>query len=52
MLAAYSSHFEAALAAVQPSKSITLDIDPKITGGYRVHCEDIFCNFSSTYCQL
>lgn len=32
ILAAYSTHFETALAAVQPSKSITLDIDPKITG--------------------
>lgn len=32
MLSAYSSHFETALAAIQPSKNITLEVDPKITG--------------------
>jgi hypothetical protein len=32
MLAAFSTHFETALAGVQDSPTITLDIDPKITG--------------------
>lgn len=32
VLATYSSHFETALAGVQDSTTITLDVDPKITG--------------------
>lgn len=32
ILAAYSNHFESALAGVEGSSQITLDIDPKVTG--------------------
>ncbi len=32
VLAAFSTHFETALAGVGHSSTITLDIDPKITG--------------------
>lgn len=32
ILAAFSGHFETALAGVETSSQITLDIDPKITG--------------------
>ena len=34
VLAAFSSHFETALAGVQPSTRITLDVDTKITGKF------------------
>uniref|UniRef100_A0A0N5A8A7 BTB domain-containing protein n=1 Tax=Syphacia muris TaxID=451379 RepID=A0A0N5A8A7_9BILA len=41
MLSAYSSHFETALAAIQPSKNITLEVDPKITVVIGVEKEEL-----------